>query len=141
MAFGVGAAIVTALSLYGSLRNGLSFTPDSWAFWQISVSLLSGHGYRYTDGHPVVFWPPGFAGYLAVWQAMFGISVGTLVKAQIAVGAFAALSWTALALSISNSDRHRLASGVVTALLIAATVSRSRSPERAWFAGRPRRSC
>ena len=89
MAFGVGAAIVTALSLYGSLRNGLSFTPDSWAFWQISVSLLSGHGYRYADGHPVVFWPPGFACYLAVWQAMFGISVGTLVKVQIAVGAFA----------------------------------------------------
>ena len=124
MAFGVGAAIVTALSLYGSLRNGLSFTPDSWAFWQISVSLLSGHGYRYADGHPIIFWPPGFAGYLAVWQAMFGISVGTLVKAQIAVGAFAALGWTALALSIGNSDRQRLASGVVTALLIAGTVSR-----------------
>jgi hypothetical protein len=90
------------------------------------VSLLSGHGYRYADGHPIIFWPPGFAGYLAVWQAMFGISVGTLVKAQIALGAFAALSWTALALSIGNSDSHpRLASGVVTALLIAAAVSRS----------------
>ena len=125
MAFGVGAAIVAALSLYGSLRNGMSFTPDSWAFWQGSVSLLSGHGYRYADGHPVVFWPPGFAGYLAVWQAVFGISVGTLVKAQVALGAVAALGWTTLALSISNSDRHRLASGVVTALLIAATVSRS----------------
>ncbi len=126
MAFGVSAAIVAALLLYGSLRNGMSFTPDSWALWQGSVSLLSGHGYRYADGHPIIFWPPGFAGYLAVWQAMFGISVGTLVKAQIALGAFAALSWTALALSIGNSDRQpRLASGVVTALLIAAAVGRS----------------
>lgn len=125
IACGVGAAIVAALSLYGSLRNGMSFTPDSWAFWQSSVSLLSGHGYRYADGYPVIFWPPGFAGYLAVWQAVFGISVGTVVKAQVALGAMAAFSWTALALSIDNSDRHRLASGVVTALLIAATVSRS----------------
>jgi hypothetical protein len=125
MGFGVAAAIVTALSMYGSLRHGLTFTPDSWAFWQGSVSLLSGRGYRYLDGHPMIFWPPGFASYLALWQAMFGISVGTLVKAQIAVGAFAAFSWTALALSIGKADRHRLASGVVTALLIAAMVSRS----------------
>lgn len=125
IAFGVGAAILTALSMYGSSRNGLSFTPDSWAFWQGSVSLLSGHGYRYADGHPIIFWPPGFAAYLAVWQAVFGISVGTLVKAQIALGAFAALNWTALALSIGNSSSHRIASGVITSLLIAAMVSRS----------------
>ena len=103
MVFGLGAAIVTALSMYGALRNGLSFTPDSWAFWQGSVSLLSGHGYRYADGHPVIFWLPGFASYLAAWQALFDISIGTLVKAQVALGAFAALSWTAFALSIGNS--------------------------------------
>jgi hypothetical protein len=103
----------------------MSFTPDSWALWQGSVGLLSGQGYRYADGHPVIFWPPAFASYLALWQALFGISVGTLVKAQIALGAIAAFGWTALALSIAKPDSHRLASGVVTALLIAATISRS----------------
>ena len=125
MSFGLGAAIVTALSMVGALRNGMPFTPDSWALWQASVSLLSGQGYRYIDGHPVIFWPPGFASYLAAWQAVFGISVGTLVKAQIAVAAFAAFGWTTVAISIGRVDRHRLASGVVTAVLIAATVSRS----------------
>ena len=125
MAYGVGAAIVAALSLYGSLRNGMSFTPDSWAFWQASVSLLTGQGYRYADGHPIIFWPPAFAAYLAAWQAVFGISVGTMVKAQVALGALAAFGWTVLALSMRKVDSPRLASGVVTALLIAATVGGS----------------
>ena len=125
LALGTGAAMLTALSLHGSLRNGLPFTPDSWAFWQASVSLLTGHGYRYADGHPIIFWPPGFAGYLAAWQAVFGISVGTLLKAQVALGAVAALAWTTLALRIGSADRHRLASGVVTAILVAAVVSRA----------------
>lgn len=126
VAFGASAAVLAALTLYGTLRNGMSFTPDSWALWQGSVSLLSGHGYRYADGHPLIFWPPGFAAYLAAWQGVFGVSVATLIKAQIALAAFAAFGWTSLAIAIGRVDRRtRLASGLATALLIAAVVGRS----------------
>ena len=36
-------------------RRGLSFSPDSWAYWQGSVSLLAGDGYRDLFGLPITF--------------------------------------------------------------------------------------
>ena len=70
-------------------------TPDSWAYWQGSVSLLRGNGYRFFFGHlPITDWPPGYSIYLEVWERIFGVSGLTLAAANVFLGGLAAFSWS-----------------------------------------------
>src|SRR5262249_26065723 len=39
-------------------------------------------------------WPPLYPVYLAAWQAVFGISGGTLIAANVALAGAAAFGWT-----------------------------------------------
>lgn len=76
---------------------GAVLSADGWAYWEGSLSLLAGEGYRYLDAGPIVAWPPGFSAYLALWQLVFGVSAGTLVFAHaFAIGVAAAI-WIAVA--------------------------------------------
>ena len=43
--------------------NNTELSPDGWAYWEGSVSLLTGHGYRYFGGTPIIHWPPGLSAF------------------------------------------------------------------------------
>jgi hypothetical protein len=86
-------------------RRGVVLSPDGWAYWEASVSLLEGKGYRYFGGQPLVAWPPAFAAYLALWQGLLGISARTIALAHaFAVGAASGI-WTSCALLPRGSRR------------------------------------
>jgi len=90
------AAVVSVAALAYSLRYGIELTPDGWAYWQSSVSLLEGRGYRYFFGPTIIEWPPLYPLYLAGWEYFLGVSGRTLVLANIALAGVAAFNWTAI---------------------------------------------
>jgi len=90
------AAAVCIAALAYSLRYGMELTPDGWAYWQSSVSLLEGRGYRYFVGPTIIEWPPLYPLYLAAWECFLGVSGRTLVIANVALAGFAAFNWTAI---------------------------------------------
>ena len=89
-----------ALGLYG-LRHGIRLTPDGWAYWEGSVSLLRGCGYLYYGGKSIVLYPPLFSIYLAIVQAITGVSGASLALAISLLAGFSAASWTALHLLLA----------------------------------------
>ena len=91
-------ATVTAVLIF---RDGIEITPDGWAYWQGSVSLLESGQYSYfREGEPIRLWPPAYSAYLAGCQALLGVSGRTLVIANVLLIALAAALWTALNLYI-----------------------------------------
>jgi hypothetical protein len=90
------AAVISVAALAYSLRYGIELTPDGWAYWQSSVNLLEGRGYRYFFGPTVIEWPPLYPLYLAGWEYFLGVSGRTLVLANIALAGIAAFNWTGL---------------------------------------------
>ena len=84
------------------LRHGLWATPDSWGYWEGSISILERGHYTYLDGRPVIAWPPLFAAYLAAVQAVIGQTGRALVVAMVAVVFLNALSW----LTFVETYRH-----------------------------------
>jgi len=101
----VVAGLASALLNWFILRNAVWMAPDSWAFWQGSVSLLDQRGYRlFSNDQPIKEWPPLYSCYLAAWQALFGVSGKVLVAAQSALAGLATLAWTRLALALSWRD-------------------------------------
>lgn len=101
-----GAILLTGL-VAGALsilfnRHGLYFTPDSWAAWENSVSLLQEGRYTYIGGHPQTFWLPFYAGYLAVVQGIVGVSGAGLIIAQALLCFGNGLAWAAFAVFISR---------------------------------------
>jgi hypothetical protein len=89
-------AVLVAVAVLMTLRRGIGMTPDSWAYWQGSVSLLEGRGYVLFDGRPIRAWPPGYSAYLAVVQAVLGVSGWTLAVATACAAGTAAAAWTLL---------------------------------------------
>jgi hypothetical protein len=87
-------ALACALLTFVVLRRGIGVSPDGWMYWQASVSLLTGEGFRDLLGQPVLEWPPGFPLYLAAWQALLGVSGHTLVIATVSAVAAAGFLWT-----------------------------------------------
>jgi hypothetical protein len=84
------AALLSALLL----RDGIHMTPDSWAYWQGSVSLLEGRGYRYFFGDiAITHWPPLYPAYLAAAQALAGVSGSTLIATNVLLVGAASVGW------------------------------------------------
>ena len=112
--------VATAGAVYLlSTRSGLSFTPDSWAYWEGSVSLLEGCGLRYVGGQPITDWPPLFFWYLAAVQAVFGKSVFALTLACTVLLAASVLGWAKLVLRTHGSwNRFSVASAAYIALFV-----------------------
>lgn len=99
----VFAGLSCALLNWLLLRDAVWMAPDSWAFWQGSLSLLDGRGYRlFWQDTPIREWPPLYPLYLASWQALFGVSGGVLSAAQSALAGLAAYGWTRLGLSLDE---------------------------------------
>ncbi len=100
------AGVLCAALNWLFLRHAVWMAPDSWAFWQGSVSLLDGRGYRlFANDEPIREWPPLYSFYLAAWQAAFGVSGKVLIAAQSALAGLSALAWTRLALSLGGARR------------------------------------
>jgi hypothetical protein len=103
----LSAAVVSVAALAYSLRYGIELTPDGWAYWQSSVSLLEGRGYRYFFGPTIIEWPPLYPLYLAGWEYFLGVSGRTLVLANIMLAGIAAFNWTAIFLWPLRRVRRR----------------------------------
>ncbi|HVS09308.1 MAG TPA: hypothetical protein VMS76_05480, partial [Planctomycetota bacterium] len=97
---------------------GVVLSSDGWAYWEGSVSLLAGEGYRWFGGQPIHLWPPGFSLYLAPWQALAGPRAGVLALSQAAAFAVSAALWAAIFLRpLRGAEPHRmLAPGVAIAV-------------------------
>jgi hypothetical protein len=107
------------------LRRAIWMAPDSWTFWQGSVSLLDGRGYRsILNDEPIKEWPPLYSLYLAAWQALFGVSGKVLIAAQGALAGLSALGWTRLSLALTerahlSETRARIARGAQAVFITA----------------------
>ncbi len=88
-AFGLLAGATSLLMM----RHGIALTPDSWAYWEGSVSILSGDGYTRFGAGSVGDWPPLFPLVLSVVQAIFGVSGATLIGTVAFLAAAAAFTW------------------------------------------------
>jgi hypothetical protein len=90
----VGPLCCAALGAASSallLRRGVVMGPDSWAYWEGSVSLLERGHYTYLGGAPILAFPPLFSVILALVQAVLGVSMRSLaiaVCALVGVGSF-----------------------------------------------------
>lgn len=86
---GVFAAAISRCYLHAGI-NGFE---DSWAYWEGSVSILEGCGYRYFGGQPITVFPPMFSVLLALWQWIFGISGLSLLWNTVFLSASTAGIW------------------------------------------------
>lgn len=66
------ATVTTGVVCLVVLRHGVFVTPDGWAYWEGSASLLHGQGYRFFGGERIYAWPPGWPLWLAAVQALTG---------------------------------------------------------------------
>ena len=104
--------------LFFSLQHirGIGLTPDGWAYWQGAGSLIDGYGYTYFDGYPIVFWPPLYSIYLAIWSSIIGLNGWALILANGTLVAIQGWLWCKLILLVWNDGEgptSRLASLVV----------------------------
>jgi hypothetical protein len=116
------AAALAAGAALALLRRGVVMGPDSWAYWEGSVSLLERSTYTYFGGQRVYAFPPLFALWLAGVQAVLGVSARTLIVAQVFLAACAAWRWQRLYQLTAGAERSWIADGLA-ALFIAATLA------------------
>jgi hypothetical protein len=91
------SAVLAAIVFAILHRNAIEVTPDGWAYWQGSLSLLEGNGYRYFSGGEVTDWPPLYSLYLAAWISVLGPTGLGLILANAALAVAQAAGWIGLA--------------------------------------------
>ncbi len=104
-----------------NLRRGMPFNPDGWYYWQGSVSLLKGLGYRDFTGGPITAWPPLYSVYLALCQLVLGVSARTIAIATAFATAAAIGSWSIL-LAWFSRERGRAPKDVLCAFAFVSVV-------------------
>lgn len=114
-----GFAALCALLL---LRRGIVMGPDSWAYWEASVSLRERGTYSYFGGQRVYVFPPLFAIWLSGVQAVLGVSARSLVASQVALAGCGAWQWTRLYTTVAGSERTRTAD-VLAAIAVAVALA------------------
>jgi hypothetical protein len=98
-----GSAILATLICLLMMRNGVSLTPDGWAYWEGSVSILHGRGYAYFGGQPIHSFPPLFPTFLAALQTVFGVSGSVLLLGLTLLAGVNAFLWTLLHSMVGNT--------------------------------------
>lgn len=98
------AAVVTAVATRLILRNGIFTTPDSWAYWEGSISLLHNHRYEWLGGETLYLWPPLYAIYLAICQWITEPSGVGLIWSSTILAAFSAFVWSLYAISLTRQS-------------------------------------
>ena len=114
------AFMLAALGAALLLRRGIVMGPDSWAYWEASVSLRERGSYAYFGGQRVVAFPPLFAVWLAGVQAVLGVSARTLVLSQAFLAGCAAWQWTQLYRELAGPARTRIADALAGLAVAAA---------------------
>jgi hypothetical protein len=116
------ASLLAALGAVLLLRRGIVMGPDSWGYWEASVSLRERGTYTYFGGQRLQAFPPLFALWLAAVQAVLGVSARSLIVSQVALAAAAAWQWTRVYLAAAGPQRPRTADALA-ALGVAAALS------------------
>lgn len=78
------------------MRRGMPISPDGWYYWQGSVSILNGLGYRDFSGDAIGLWPPGYSVYLAACQLVLGISARSIALSTALAVAASVATWSIL---------------------------------------------
>jgi len=117
------ALALTAVALVAaSLRHGMPTSWDGWVYWQGSVSLLEGQGFRSFDGEPIRDWPPLYPLVLAALQSALGVSARSLALSTALLTGLGVLAWGGLvrwyAARRGDGSRVALALAWVTVLLV-----------------------
>jgi hypothetical protein len=86
------------------LRRGLLTYADSWAYWEGSISLIERGEYAYFGGQPIVFWPPLFSAFLALFQLLLGVSGQTLVVAMVSLVMMNTFVWSWYSMDIIDAS-------------------------------------
>ena len=102
------------------LSRGINLSPDGWSYWEGSVSLLNGDGYRYFGGHPIMAWPPLYSVSLAFAQWPLGISGRTLAASLLATFLAAALALVSANRFVGRRVGHDMTSHLALTLSSAA---------------------
>ena len=114
-----------------TLRRGMPCGLDGWFYWQGSVSLLKGLGYRDFTGRPITDWPPLYSAYLALCQLALGVSVRTVVLATALATGAAVAGWSVLlawyARERGRAPREALLGLAFVAILLALSARSLRS--------------
>ena len=118
-----GAAVAGALFSGGLLRKGVVMGPDSWAYWEGSVSLIETGRYSYFGGETVTSFPPLFSWVLAQFQSVLGVSAGTLAIAVMTLVAAASFAWTMLYAVLTGSRSRLGLTDVAVAVYVSATLA------------------
>lgn len=112
-------AAISPLIYVVAAREGLAFTPDSWAYWEGSVSLISGCGLTYVGGQPVTDWPPLFTAYITAVQLVLGTRAGALLVACAFLLSVGVAGWTRLLTRGGHLGRNlSLAGGAYVTLFL-----------------------
>lgn len=105
------AVLAFAAVAVGS-RRGILLGRDGWYYWQGSVSILTGLGYRDFSGQPITAWPPLYSVYLAFCQLVLGVSARSIALATAFATAAAVATWSILlawyARERGRAPRHAL---------------------------------
>jgi hypothetical protein len=104
-----------------TLRRGMPFHSDGWFYWQGSVSILRGLGYRDFAGQPITAWPPLYPLYLAFCQLGLGISARSVALATALATAASVATWSLL-LAWFARERGRAPGQVLCALAFVSAV-------------------
>jgi hypothetical protein len=99
------AGFIGAAFSAGLLRKGVVLGPDSWAYWEGSVSLLEKGEYAYFGGEAVTNYPPLFSWTLELLQLGLGVSVRTLAVALVLFVATGSFAWMFLLASLTLPGR------------------------------------
>ncbi len=109
-AIAVASFVVSAIIL----RHGVGGSPDSWSYWEGSVSLIEKHSYSYLSGSPIIFWPPLFSLFLALFQSGLSQTGHTLALAMSVCSGLTAFAWGLYVLKFfpgEDGSRNSLACG------------------------------
>lgn len=101
------------------MRHGIGVSPDGWAYWEGSVSILAGNGYSRFGAGSVGDWPPLFSLLLSLVQAVFGVSGATLIGTVAFLAAITTYVWCYVIFYLTHGG-HR---GNLAGYLAAAAVS------------------
>jgi hypothetical protein len=104
------------------LTPGITVDPDGWAYWEGSVSILNGDGYRFFGGQPIRDFPPLYSLYLSLIQSLSGVSGTSLAVSLVTLAGAAAFLWCRLLVSITPSSPGSTIPRLLGALYIASFV-------------------
>jgi hypothetical protein len=111
------ALLAGAIALV-TMRHGIVLTPDSWAYWEGSVSILSGHGYQYFGAVGIADFPPLFALLLSAVQAVFGVSGAALIGTVSFLAAATTYVWCYIIFYFTHGTHRANAAGYLAAASI-----------------------